>query len=117
MSKQKVQYLDVDAFVSDVLEAMKLGDVPAPVLVELRETIADRLADRIMNTILSSFGDKEMKMYENVLQDHKELDELDALMIISQNIDGLPDKIERNINSLYEELIYNADKIEEAMTA
>lgn len=117
MATKKVQYLDVNAFVDDVIAAMKLGKVAAPVLVELREALADRLADRIMNTIISSFGDREMKMYENVLKDHPELDELDGLMVVAPNIDGLSDKVERNINSLYQELIYDADKIEEAMRA
>ncbi len=114
---QKPMYFDVDNFVNQVLQAMKLGDVPAPVLLDLRETIENRLSDRIMGTVIESFGEQEMMLFEKLLTDHAELDEVDVVMMIAPQINGLKEKLLRNINSLYEELTYDADRIEESMKA
>jgi hypothetical protein len=50
-----------------------------------------------------------MKLFERILADHPELDEVDALMVLAPSIDGLKEKMERNINSLFYELIKNAE--------
>lgn len=115
MSKPK--YFDYEKFIDQVLAAMKLGKTPAPVLMELREAIETRLSDRIVATIFSSFGTKEMQLFEKLLKDHQELDEIDILFMVVPNIKGLDEKLKRNINALFSELTYDAEKIEEAINS
>lgn len=112
---KKVQYFRIDLFVDDVINAMKLGEVTAPLLLELQNAIADKAGDRILTTILGSFKERELKMFENMLKDHPELDELDVLWLVAHEIGGLKKKLEGEINSLYAELVYDAKKIDEAI--
>lgn len=116
--KQKMPiYFDAKGFIDDVMKEMQLDETPAPIRLELREAIFDRLSDRIMSTVLSSFEEKDVVIFENMLQDHPELDELDVVMIVAKQIKGLKERLERQINSLYSELTYDAAKIKEAMNA
>jgi len=114
--KQKMPiYFDAKKFIDDVMEEMQLHETPAPIRLELREAIFDKLSDRIMNTVISSFKKDDVITFERLLQDHPELDELDAVMIVGQNIKGLKGRLERQINSLYSELTYDAANIKEAL--
>ena len=109
------QYFNPQTFVDDVIEAMKLGETTAPVMLELRKAVEKRLSDRIIITILDSFEDREMKLYERLLADHQELDDIDVLMMIAPQIPGIREKMERGINSLYFELTREAEEVEKGM--
>lgn len=116
--KQKMpMYFDAKQFIDDVMKEMQLDETPAPIRLELREAIFDRLSDRIMSTVLSSFEEKDVVTFENMLDDHPELDELDVVMIVAKQVKGLKERLERQINSLFSELTYDAMKIKEAMNA
>ncbi len=108
---QKGTYFDSERFVSEAIGAMKLGETNAVTLQALRDEIENLLADRIIGTVIGSMDRKAMQTYKNILEDHPELDEMDALMMLLPAIDGLRDKLERAINSLYNELIYDATLI------
>lgn len=112
---KKTKYFDVERFVSEVIRDMKFGKIAAPVEMELRGVIEAQLGDRIMATIINSFQEKEMQLFNNILKDHPELDEIDAVMMVAPNVPGLSEKLERNINSLYRELVYDAEHVELAM--
>jgi len=112
---KKIQYFAVDRFVDDVITAMDLGEVTAPVLVGLKQAISQKLGDRILFTVLNSFKDRELDILENLIQDHPELDELDALWLAAHEVEGLNEKLIREINSLYAELTYDAEKIGQAL--
>ncbi len=112
---KKIQYFAVDRFVDDVIEAMDLGSVTAPVLVDLKHAISQKLGDRILFTVLNSFKDRELNILENLINDHPELDELDALWLAAHEVEGLNEKLIREINSLYAELTYDAEKIGQAL--
>lgn len=116
-NKQKPQYFDVEAFVDDVLAAMNLGDVPEEKLEEMRSRIAVRLSDRIMATTLGAFKKREMMLFESMLKDHPELDELDVIMLIAHQIDGLKEQLEDEINSLFAELTYAASRVDRILDA
>ena len=109
----KPTYFHPDSFVDEVIKALGLDDGNNH--SELREELVTCLSDRIMATIFNSFDQREIKLFEKMLADHPELDPLDAIMMIAPWIDGLKDKLERNINSLYAELVHDAAKVEEFM--
>lgn len=114
-NKKKIQYFQVDKFVEDVITAMKLGDTTAPVLLELQNAIAQKLGDRILFTVVNSFQERELRMFENMLNDHPELTELDCLWLTAHEIEGLKDKLIKEVNALYAELVYDADKIDQSL--
>ena len=112
---KKTQYFNVKKFVDSVIEEMRLGDTPPDIMERLREIIELRLSRRIMDTVIDNFSPEDMKVFQMILEDHRELDEIDVIMIIAQNKEGMKDLIVRNINSLFEELTYTAAKVDEAM--
>jgi len=117
MAKKKPQYFDVIGFATEVMEAMKLGEMDEELRNNIRDMIIARLSDRIMATILSGFGPREMTLYENIVNDHPELEALDVIFIISHEIKGLKEKLENEINSLFGELTYDAQKIDQILKA
>jgi len=105
----KAVYFNAEKFIDDVIMAMDLGDAKAITMLELREEIGLLLSQRIVGTIIDSFSQKELDLFEKLLEDHPELDEVDALMVLAPGIDGLKEKMERNINSLFFEMVKNAE--------
>jgi|WetSurMetagenome_2_1015567.scaffolds.fasta_scaffold171623_2 hypothetical protein len=114
---QKGKYFDSEKFVNDALGAMKLGETNAVTLLALREEMENLLSDRIVGTVIGSMDKNALQTYNNILEDHPELDEMDALMMLLPSIDGLKDKLERAINSLYNELVYDAERIGKELAA
>jgi hypothetical protein len=110
-------YFQVNKFVDEVIKAMKIGKTSDFKNAALREEIEARLGDRIIVTVINSMETRELKIFESLMVDHPELDEIDALMVMAPNMPGLKEKLERNINSLYAELAYDAERIEESLKA
>lgn len=110
-------YFNLQNFIDEVIQEMNFGEMTAPVMLELRNAIEKRLSDRIIITVINSFGDREMKLYERLLVDHEELDDLDVMMMIAPEIPGIREKLERAINSLYHELTYDVDQTRKAMNS
>ena len=113
MSQSK--YFDKDEFITSVIQAMRLGQMPAEVMLEFRDAVEERLSERIMSTVIENFGTNDLKLFEKMLVDHTELDEIDALMMIAPQVKGLDVALKNSINSLHSELVYDAEKIEEAL--
>jgi hypothetical protein len=105
---KKAVYFNAEKFIDDVIAAMNLGEARATVLLELREEIGLHLSRRIVGTVIDSFGKRELDLFERLLEDHPELDEVDALMVLAPSIEGLKEKMERNINSLFFEMVKDA---------
>jgi hypothetical protein len=114
---QKGKYFDSEKFIDDVVAGMQLGKTDAVTLLALREEIENLLSDRIIGTVIGSMDKKALQMYNNILQDHPELDEMDGLMMLLPTIDGLREKLEKAINSLYNELVYDASQIGKRLAA
>jgi hypothetical protein len=112
----KPSYFDSEKFIAAVLKEMGLDKEPAPMLLALREEIENVLVARIIGTVINKMGKKEMAMYTNICSDHPEIDEMDALMILAPSIEGLKEAMERNLNSLYSELVYDAKQIDKRLT-
>ena len=113
----KPQYFKIEKFIDEVIKDMKLGDAPAPTMLALREAIEAKLSDRILATVINGMEERELILFETMLTDHPELDEIDALMVLAPQIHGLKEKMERNINSLYSELTYDAEQIGKNLAA
>ncbi len=114
-TQKKVQYFNSQAFVDKVLEDCQLGDVSAQERSELEEQVERRLSERITATVINGMTERDMQLYEKVLADHPELDDMDALTVIASNLPDLQMKLLKSIQDLYEELTYDAQQIQMAM--
>lgn len=113
--QKKVQYFNSQAFVDKVLEDCDLGDISAQVRAELQEQVERRLSERITATVINSMNDKDMQVYEKVLADHPELDDMDALTVVASNLPDLQLKLLKSIQDLYDELTYDARQVQMAL--
>lgn len=113
--QKKTQYFNPTEFGDRVIQDMNLGEVSPETLEALHEQIEKMLTERILDTVIDAFTKRDLELFEKMLEDHPELDEIDALMVLSTSIDGLKEKLERAINSLYLELVGEAEMVERAM--
>ena len=110
--KQKPVYFNAENFVQMLLKETGMDKADPKVIEELSLEISQTLSDRITATVITSLGDKEMFLLEKTLEDHPELDEIDALSIITSYIPGLDDRILKEVSDLYEELVGNVKDID-----
>lgn len=108
----KAIYFDPKKFVASVISDMKLGEESAPTILELGKGIEALLGDRILATVVRGMDDREFSLFNNILDSHPELSEVDALIVMAPNIQGLKEKLEATINSLHSQLVYDAENIE-----
>jgi hypothetical protein len=111
----KAKYFNPKDFVNKVIADSHLGDVDEKTRSVLEDAVQRRLAERITATIINQFNEKEFVLLEKILDDHPELDEIDAISVISSNIPGLQDKLGKAVTDLYEEITYDAGEIQKSM--
>lgn len=113
--QKKTQYFNPTEFGDRVIKDMNLGEVSPETLVALHDQIETMLTERILDTVIGAFTKRDLELFEKMLEDHPELDEVDALMVLGTSIDGLKEKLERAIQSLYQELVGEADMVDRAL--
>lgn len=113
--QKKTQYFNPTEFGDRVIKDMNLGEVSPETLVALHDQIEAMLSERILDTVIGAFTKRDLELFEKMLEDHPELDEVDALMVLGTSIDGLKEKLERAIQSLYQELVGEADMVDRAL--
>lgn len=114
--KNKPVYFNIENFVQMVLKETHMDKADPKVVEELGLEISQTLSDRITATVVSSLGDKEMFLLDKTLEDHPELDEIDALSMITAYVPGLNDRILKEVSDLYEELVDNVREIEKRLS-
>lgn len=114
-NNQKIQYFNPKAFAQQVLEDCKMGDIPDQLRLELEEQIGRRLAERVTATVINTFQERELILFEKVLADHPELDTMDALTVVASGIPDLQLKLLKSIQDLHDELTQDAENIQQAM--
>jgi hypothetical protein len=112
---KKPQYFDPKFFVDKVMNDVDFGEIDQKTRSALEEGIQRRLAERIVAAIIDGFNEREFVLLENVIENHPELDDIDAIMLISNDIPNLKDRLEKAITDLYDEMVYDATQIQEAM--
>jgi len=113
--QKKTSYFNPKEFGDRVIRDMSLGEMSAVTLEALHDQIETMLTERILDTVIGAFTKRDLELFEKMLEDHPELDEVDALMVLGTSIDGLKEKLERAIQSLYLELVGEANMVERAM--
>lgn len=112
---KKAQYFEPKMFVDKVMRDCDFGELDDQTERALRSGIQRRLSERIVASIIDSFTEREIALLEKVIEDHPELDDVDAIMLISTEVPNLHERMEKGIMDLYEELTYDAREIQGAM--
>ncbi len=112
---KKPQYFDPKVFVDKVMHDCEFGKLDESTERALREGIQRRLAERIVASVIESFTEREIALLEKVIEDHPELDDIDAIMLIATEVQNLQERLEKAIMDLYEEMVYDARQIQVAM--
>lgn len=111
----KKHYFDPKEFVQKVLQDCKLTNEQGEVRQKLEDRIELALSDRITATIVANFDEREFALLEQIMEDHQELDEFDAISMIAPNVPGMQEELQKAIQDLYEELVHDAAEIDRAL--
>lgn len=111
------KYFRPETFVESVLAAMKIEEAKPEQRQRLADLIQDLLAKRIIITLIDKFGEKEMEKYEKLADDHPELNEFDILILMAPEIEGLKEDLEKEINSLYQEMVSDCAQVDAILNA
>lgn len=108
------QYFKTETFVENVIDALHLHDKKSAQAEGLRSMVRDTLRTRLLETLFLEFNDRERVLFEQIKQDHPELEPLDVLMMMLHNVDWLEKSLEKAINELHIELLEYARMVAEA---
>jgi uncharacterized coiled-coil protein SlyX len=109
---QKSKYFNTDKFVQEIMDAMNFKKLDKDTTTIIRRKILARLHERILSIIMQNFGRREIKLFNKLKADHPEIDELDVIMMMLPDIEGLQEKIIDGVNDLYTELTFYADTLQ-----
>ena len=112
---KKTQYFDPRGFVQKVMQDSKFGEMSDTTRRALEEGIHRRLGERIMATIIDQFSEREFTIMEKMMEDHPEIDNLDAIILVAGEIPHLQALLEKAVMDLYEEMTYDANRLQKAL--
>ncbi len=110
-------YFNTENFIQMLLKEIKMDKASPEVIEELSNEIAQTLSERVTAVVVASLGEKEVFLLQKTLEDHPELDEIDALSIITSYIPGLDNKILEAVSDLFDELVENSRSIDEKLNS
>lgn len=109
------QYFNPQEFINRVIEACHFGQLDTPTRELIEDAISQRLIERITTTIIGSFAESELLLLEKILEDHPELDEINAIGMVAQNVPGIEKKLVKAFKDLFEEFTHDAEEIQKHM--
>ena len=94
-----------------VIEDSQLGEMSGEERDKLERSIARRMEERVTSTIINQFGDEEFDIFNQILDAHPELDEIDAISLVAAKIPGLQERLNEAMETLYNELMDGAERV------
>ncbi len=110
-------YFNPTEFVQKVLKDSNLGHMSQETRTGLETMVTSRLRERLIATIIRSFSEADMKTLSEVTEANPAMDEIDILTSVADKIPGLPEKLLKAVDELYEEITYESKQIDNAMKA
>ena len=95
--------------------ACKFANLSNKERLALEEAIERMLTERIIATIISSFGDKDVEMYEKLFLENSNIDQLEAILSVAAEIPGIREKVDKATQNLAGELTYNVGGVEKVI--
>ncbi len=106
---------NLKSFIQEVLMACKFANLSNKERLALEEAIERMLTERIIATIISSFGDKDVEMYEKLFLENSNIDQLEAILSVAAEIPGIREKVDKATQNLAGELTYNVGGVEKVI--
>jgi hypothetical protein len=110
-------YFDADMFVQNVLIATGMDKASIETIDKISFEIKATLSERIMEVVINSFSDRELFLLNKLIEDHPQIDEIDALSLIVPTVPGLADLIVKTVDDLFDELVQDFIAIEYQLKA
>ncbi len=100
-------FFNYEEFVNKFLKEAKLNQESEKIKNELREEIIIGLNNRIIDLCVKVLNNDEIEFIRKLLDEHPELDLMDALSEITSKIDNFDQLLVKLIADYYEELLEN----------
>ncbi len=104
-------YFQADKFADQVIKDMNLLTTDAAYIKELKQEIINLLGERIISVLIDHFGPNEVERFEKLMDDHPEISEMDAMILMAPEIPGLKEDLEKQVDSLHQELLFKSNYI------
>lgn len=100
-------------FVDQVMEKMKLNEIPEDQKEKFRKQIVETLGDRIITSAVNGMNNENILQFEMIRSENPQFTTFETLFMMADNIPAIAQIIEKSINDLEEELTHDADKVNE----
>ena len=115
MSKKTVQQLassfnlfNAAQFAEALLKKTGMNSAKPKIKQELIEEIIQILSERVINVLVDSFTDREFFLFRKILEDHPNIDEIDAISVIAPSIPCINELLLKTVSDLFDELVEDA---------
>ena len=95
-------------FAEEVLKETGMQNIKPEVKQQLTEEIIQTLTESVIGVLIDSFTDREFFLFRKILEDHPNIDEIDAVSVIAPSIPGINELLLKTISDLFEELVEDA---------
>ncbi len=116
LKKLMTTNFDPQLFIQDVMERCGFNDASPDFKKELEQAILLRLSRRIIDTVTNCMEEKDFEKYEKLMANNENMDPFDALIQVAQGIPGVDEKLDKALLDLFEELVYDSDRLDDAIT-
>ncbi len=104
-------YDNPQKFIESLIRKMNFKKLDNDVLYDMEEALYDRLASRIIATMLSSFNEKDYDELSRLI-DKEDMSTEDAFIMVAEKIPNIEEKVNKNVDDLFKELTQDFNNID-----
>lgn len=104
---------DIIGFRKAVLERMGLSDIPVEEREKLEHEIGKRVEQRIVAAVVGILTPEEVNIFEQVMRENEDIDPIKVVIDLANQHDELSNVLDKAMQDLYQELVADADKVNE----
>lgn len=106
----KTKNFDYFAYIDSIMKKLKLSpDADDSTKTHIRTLVEDMVDDRIVELVLSAFTPTDYEKVEQLLKENPEMDSNEAILLVSESIDGMPERLDKGLEGLRDEFIHYSD--------
>lgn len=113
MTKTKSPF-DYYQLLEEVYQSLGLEKASEEQKTQIMSLIEERVEERLIETVMSAFGKEDYEIMEAIMEKKPEIDPLDVIIETAAHKEGLPQKIEKEIEQLKKEFTHLNEVYEKA---
>ncbi len=103
------------AFIDYVMEKMDLNDAKPEVKKKIEKEIVKTLGQRIITSVINSMSEEDMMKYEILRDANPNWSKYEVLFGLIDEMPTLHEVLMKGVNDLAQELVYDTDRLDEAL--